>query len=107
VLEAAIHIQNFVKGFLTDTLSKQKKRYYVVLKMYFCLDSVAVEKYFTNGKFVSVGQLFRLIGDLVRGRLLVVNIVINCIHLNTMITLCIYFPFATAAKGEIQNRFKL
>jgi hypothetical protein len=82
--------------------------------MYFCLDSVAVEKYFTNGKFVSVGQLFRLISDLVRGRLLVVNIVIKkhsnfgpCINLNTMMPLCIYFPFATAAKGEIQNRFKL
>jgi hypothetical protein len=74
VLEAAMHIQNFVKGFLTDTLSKQKKlRYYVLLKMYFCLDSVAVEKYFTNGKFVSVCQLFRLISDLVRGRLLVVK----------------------------------
>ena len=60
MLEAAMHIQNFVKGFLTDTLSKQKKRYYVLLKMYFCLDSVPGEKYFTNGKFVSVGQLFRL-----------------------------------------------
>ena len=107
-------IQNVVKGFLADTLSKRKKRYYVLLKMYFCLDSIAVEKYSTNG-FVGVCQLSRFVSDLVRGRLLVVKIIIKnpsnfwpcCIHLNTMIPLCIYFPFATAAKGEIQNRFKL
>jgi uncharacterized membrane protein YwzB len=65
-----------MKGFLTGTVSKRKKRYYVLLKMYFCLDSVAVEKYSTNG-FVSVGQLFRLISNLVRGRLLVVKIIIK------------------------------
>ena len=65
-------IQNFVKGFLTATLSKQKKGYYALLKMYFCLDSVAVKKYSTNA-FRSVGRLFQLISDLVRGRLLVVQ----------------------------------
>jgi hypothetical protein len=34
-------------------ISEQKKRYYVLLKMHFCIDSVAVEKYSTNG-FVSM-----------------------------------------------------
>jgi hypothetical protein len=71
VLEATMHT-NFVKGFLTDTLSKRTKRYYALLKMYFCLDSVAFEKYSTNG-FVSIGKLFRFISDLVRGRSLVVK----------------------------------
>ena len=107
-------IQNFLKGFLRGTVSKRKKRYYVLLKMYFCLDSVAVEKYSTNG-FVSVGQLFRLISDLVRGRLLVVKIIIKypsnfrpCIRLNTMIPLCIYFPFCDCSERrnskQIQTR---
>jgi hypothetical protein len=69
-------IQNFLKGFLRGTVSKRKKRYYVLLKMYFCLDPVAVEKHSTNG-FVSVGQLFRLISNLVRGRSLLVKIIIK------------------------------
>jgi phosphate-selective porin len=47
VLQAAMHTK-FCERFLTDTLSKRKKIYYVLVKMYFCLDSVAVEKYSTN-----------------------------------------------------------